>query len=168
MSTGQLEVNLRNKLDLMNGPNERLKYIAEELASFFGVRTHEVGIFRVNHKNHEIVFIWPQGMTSFGHIPLNAVNSLVAKTANDRAATVDNSFSGSRHLFIFEHMLAEKSERIPLQKIMSAPIIKGADVLGVLQISRKAATVTEAGADFTPQNLDELRTISTIIADYLA
>lgn len=151
----------------MTDPIDKLKSVAEELALFFTVRTHEIGIFKVNHNKHEIVFIWPQGMTTYGHIPLNAVNSLVAKTANDRSTTLDNEFSSSRHLFIFEHMLAEKSERIPLQKIMSAPIIKGDEVVGVLQISRKAATLPEAGADFTPQNLESLNAISSILADYL-
>src|SRR5512138_391087 len=159
MTTGQLEEKLKSTSSI-HDPAERLRSVAEELALFFAVRSHEVGIFKVNRKQHEIIFIWPQGMTRFGHIPLNAVNSLVAKTANDRSASLDNTFSNSRHLFIFEHMLAEKSERIPLQKIMSAPIIKGNDVVGVLQISRKAATLPEAGTDFTPQDLDALTAIS--------
>jgi len=167
MTTGQLEENLKNGAASTIDPAERLRFVAEELAHFFAVRTHEVGIFRVNPKKHEIVFIWLQGMTSYGHIPLNAINSLVAKTANDRAATLDNSFAGSRHLFIFEHMLAEKSERIPLQKIMSAPILNGDEVLGVLQISRKAPSLTEAGADFTTRDLDALNAISTMIANYI-
>jgi GAF domain-containing protein len=167
MTTGQLEEKLKNSAASIIDPAERLRFAAEELALFFAVRTHEVGIFRVNPKKHEIVFIWPQGMTSYGHIPLNAVNSLVSKTANDRAATLDNSFAGSRHLFIFEHMLAEKSDRIPLQKIMSAPISNGDEVWGVLQISRKAPSLAEAGADFTPADLEALNAISTMISNYL-
>ena len=167
MTTGQLEEKLNNGAASTIDPAERLRFVAEELALFFAVRTHEVGIFRVTPQKHEIVFIWPQGMTGYGHIPLNAINSLVAKTANDRAAALDNSFAGSRHLFIFEHMLAEKSERIPLQKIMSAPIINGDEVLGVLQISRKAPSLTEAGADFTTRDLVSLNAISTMIANYI-
>jgi hypothetical protein len=167
MTTGKLEERLKDKTASISDPAERLKSVAEELALFFAVHTHEVGLFKVNHKKHEIVFIWPQGMTSFGHIPLNAINSLVAKTANERSSTLDNKFSGSRHLFIFEHMLAEKSDRIPLQKIMSAPIIKKDEVVGVLQISRKAASLPEAGADFTPQNLESLGIISSMLADFI-
>lgn len=168
MTTGQFEEKLKTRTDSINDPTEKLKTVAEELAAYFGVRTHEVGIFKVMPKKHEIIFLWPQGMASFGHIPLNAINSLVAKTANDRAGIFDNSFAGSRHLFMFEHMLAEKSERIPLQKIMSAPIINGEEVLGVLQISRKAPSLTEAGADFTPADLDALNAISATIANYLS
>ncbi|HXC92792.1 MAG TPA: GAF domain-containing protein [Geobacteraceae bacterium] len=167
MTTGQLEEKLKNGTASLTDPAERLRFAAEELALFFAVRIHEVGIFKVNPSKHEIVFIWPQGMTGYGHIPLNAINSLVAKTANDRAATLDNSFASSRHLFIFEHMLAEKSDRIPLQKIMSAPIIDGDEVLGVLQISRKAPSLTEAGVDFTPRDIEDLKAISTMIANYL-
>jgi len=167
MTTGQLEEKLKNGAASIIDPAERLRFAAEELALFFAVRTHEIGIFRVNPNKHEIVFLWPQGMTGYGHIPLNAINSLVAKTANDRAATLDNLFAGSRHLFIFEHMLAEKSDRIPLQKIMSAPIIDGDEVWGVLQISRKAPSLTEAGADFTSRDIEDLKAITTMIANYL-
>jgi hypothetical protein len=167
MTTDQLEEKLKNNAASIKDSAERLKPIAEELAAFFAVRIHEIGIFRVNPKKHEIVFIWPQGMTGDGHIPLNAMNSLVAKTANDRASTLDNSFSGSRHLFIFEHMLAEKSDRIPLQKIMSAPIIDGDEVLGVIQISRKALSLAEAGADFTLRDLDDLKAVSSMLANYV-
>ena len=142
----------------------RLKCAAEGLAKAFAVKSHEVGLFAVNPKKHEINFVWPLSMSKVGHIPLNAINSLVAKTANERKSYLDNAFAGSRHLFIFEHMLAEKSERIPVQKIMSSPIINGDGVVtGVVQITRKASSAVEAGADFTPENLAVLEAIAAVL-----
>lgn len=143
---------------------DKLKYAAEGLAAVFGVRQHEVGLFSVSQKKHEITFVWPLSMAKIGHIPLNAVNSLVAKTANEQKSYLDNAFAGSRHLFIFEHMLAEKSERIPVQKILSVPITAAGIVVGVVQITRKAASPVEAGEDFTQGNLAVLEALATTLA----
>lgn len=156
---------LKNCLDAVN-PSDRLRVAAEEIASFFSVRSHEVGLFRVDVKKHEITFRWPLSMAKVGHIPLNAVNSLVAKTANELTPSLDNSFARTRHLFMFEHMLADKAERITAQKVMSVPVITDGAISGVIQVVRKGASPLEAGDDFTPQNLADLERIATILAHY--
>lgn len=157
---------LKVRIEAQNGSEELLKTIATEIAGFFSLRAHEVGIFSVNRKKHEITFLWPQGMSNAGHVPLNAVNSLVARTANDLVTTLDNFFAKSRHLYIFEFMLAEKSDRIPIQKIMSAPVIVDGTAKAVIQIVRKGASLTEAGADFSEQNLADLVKIAALLSHY--
>jgi hypothetical protein len=157
---------LRSHLDTVADPAERLTVIADDVASFFSLRSHEIGLFSVNHKKHEISFMLPEGMAKTGHIPLNAVNSLVARTANDMVPSLDNSFVKTRHLFMFEHMLAEKSDRITVQKIMSVPILSEGVAKGVIQVGRKGASLVEAGADFTEQNLADLVSIAAVIAEY--
>lgn len=157
---------LKSCLAAVTVPADRLRVVAEEVAAFFGVRPHEIGLFSVDAKRHEITFRWPLSMAKVGHIPLNAVNSLVAKTANDRTATLDNSFARTRHLFMFEHMLADKTERITAQKVMSVPIIIDDTVSGVIQVVRKGASPVEAGDDFTQQNLVDLERVAKILAAY--
>ena len=157
---------LKVSLDAAGDSGDLLKTVASGIASFFSLRTHEVGIFSVNRNKHEIIFLWPQGMTSAGHIPLNAVNSLVARTANELVTTLDNSFAGSRHLFIFEFMLAEKSDRIPIQKIMSVPVVSDGEAKAVLQVVRKGTTLAEAGEDFSEQNLADLVEIAALLSGY--
>jgi hypothetical protein len=144
----------------------KLKAIAEGVATFYSLRSHEVGLFSVNQKRREISFLLPEGMAQKGHIPLNAVNSLVAKTANELAPLIDNTFTTSRHLFMFEHMLTEKTNRIAVQKIMSVPIISGGVAIGVIQVGKKGASLTDAGVDFTVQDLSYLVKIADIIAGY--
>lgn len=156
--------NLSSRLDLEATPEGRLRAVAEELAQFFGVRSHEIGLFKVDARNHAITFRWPLSMAKTGHIPLKAVNSLVAKTANEKKAILDNNFAKSRHLFMFEHMLAEKSDRIPVQKIMSVPVMSAAAVSGVIQLARKAATPEAAGDNFSSENLADLEKIAAILA----
>lgn len=158
--------NLRSRLASENLAEERLKAAAEEIARFFQVRSHEVGLFNVDAGKHAITFRWPLSMAKTGHIPLNAVNSLVAKTANEKVPTLDNSFAGSRHLFMFEHMLAEKSERIAVQKMMSVPVMTGDAAIGVIQVGRKAASREEAGEDFSQDNLADLERIAITIGNH--
>jgi len=105
-------------------------------------------------------------MNNAGHIPLNAVNSLVARTANELVTTLDNSFAKSRHLYIFEFMLAEKSDRIPVQKIMSVPVITDGAAKGVIQVVRKGASQLDAGDDFSEQNLADLVRIASHLSLY--
>lgn len=164
MTIDQLKEKLADGIAAQATVAEKLKFAVEGLSTVFGVRQHEVGLFSVSQKKHEITFVWPLSMSKIGHIPLNAVNSLVAKTANEQKSYLDNAFAGSRHLFIFEHMLAEKSERIPVQKIISVPITADGTVVGVVQITRKAASPVEAGDDFTQGNLSALEALATILS----
>jgi hypothetical protein len=157
---------LKLRLDGIDGAGERLRVIADDVAGYYDLRSHEVGLFTVNHKRHEISFLLPEGMAKTGHIPLNAVHSLVARTANELVPSLDNSFVKTRHLFMFEHMLAEKSNRITVQKIMSVPIIADGRAKGVIQVGKKGSSLTEAGEDFTEQNLADLVAISALLADY--
>ncbi len=163
MTLDTLFANIKGRLAGISDGAARLGVIAEEIAAYFSVRPHEIGLFSVDEKKHEITFRWPVSMAKVGHIPLNAVNSLVAKTAKERSATMDNSFATTRHLFMFEHMLADKSERISAQKVMSAPIVSGGAVTGVIQVVRKGGSPVEAGEDFTPQNLADLERIAAVL-----
>ncbi len=141
----------------------RLELAAREIGGFFGVQPHEVAFFTVDARQSKILFRWPQSLAAAAaHIPLKGVNSLVAKTANERCTTIDNAFAASRHLFMFEHLLAEKEERVPMQKVMSVPVVTGDAVRGVIQLARKGATPEEAGADFTPADLAALERIAAV------
>lgn len=144
-------------------PAACLELAAREIGGFFGVQPHEVAFFTVDARQSRILFRWPHNLST-GHIPLRAVNSLVAKTANERCSTIDNAFATSRHLFMFEHLLAEKEERVPMQKVMSVPVVAGDEVRGVIQLTRKGATPAEAGADFTPADLTALEQIAAVAA----
>lgn len=157
---------LKSHLDAAGSAGERLKVIAADVASFYGLRTHEVGLFAVNRKQYEISFLLPEGMASKGHIPLNAVNSLVARTANEQLPSLNNAFASTRHLFMFEHMLAEKTSRISVQKIMSVPIVSGGVAVGVIQVGKKGASPVEAGEDFSERQLADLVRIAAVLADY--
>jgi transcriptional regulator with GAF, ATPase, and Fis domain len=64
--------------------------------------------------------------------------------------------------------IAEDRRGEQIHKIMSAPILLDNRVVGVLQVSRKAAEASEAGPDFTQAQLRELVLICETIAPCVA
>jgi GAF domain-containing protein len=149
---------------LDGGRDGRFEAAAVAIGAFFGVKPHEVAFFTVNAGQRSIVFRWPGTLSAAATIPLKAFNSLVAKTANERRSSLDNAFASTRHLEIIEHLLTERTERIPVQKIMSVPIVSRDAVIGVIQVTRKGATREEAGSDFTPADLADLERLASEIA----
>jgi GAF domain-containing protein len=79
-----------------------------------------------------------------------------------------NHFYAVPHASVFEGVPVSETERgEPIQKIMSSPIMIGGKAIGVVQVSRKGKSTADAGADFTPQQLQMLKTISDVLAPCL-
>ncbi len=148
-------------------PMERVEIIAGSLGAAFGAGSDEVAIFSFDKSREMLVFIWPHSLKSVGSIPMNAHRCLVAKTAIEKRGGLDNSFVSTPHLYMFEHFLSEKEKRVPIQKIMSVPVMSGDNLKGVVQIARKGPDRENAGADFTTSDLAFLTAIAGVIADYL-
>ena len=133
--------------------------MAAELAKVFKVKEDEIGILR--REKGSLVFVYPERLHNVGRIPLNSPASLAARTAHGRRAEINNSFSRSRHSSFFEiFALGATSEEgkqprqgLPIQKIMSVPVVKTNDVAGVIQVCRKGETAGKAGPDFTQADL---------------
>jgi GAF domain len=98
-------------------------------------------------------------------IPTTSTHSLAARTVREKRAEVINHFAVIPHSSVFEAVpIAEGQPGEAIQKIMSAPVVHDKKVVGVIQISRKAGSMSEAGPDFTHQQLRELKMIADALA----
>lgn len=145
-----------------------LAAFSDKLASIFGVKADEVAILAVTGKGRHLSFLVPEKLKAVGSIPLNSTTALAARTARERRPDVLNQFAGSRHASVFEGVPLGRREGEMIQKIMSVPIISGADVVGVVQISRKGRTQRESGADFGSRDLRALQELSPTLAQFVA
>ncbi len=144
--------------------------IAAELAAQFRVQHDEVGILRV--EKDSLVFVYPTRLQNVGRIPLNTSSSVAVRTFNTRRGEVSNSFAQARHTTFFEMVALEKPgvskkasrEKQVIQKLMSAPVVAGAQSVGVIQICRKAPNPLESGPDFAPADLQKLVAIANTLA----
>jgi hypothetical protein len=77
---------------------------------------------------------------------------------------VINHFAFVPHASVFEAVPIGDQRGEPIQKIMSVPIVLDKKLVGVMQVSRKGKTGAEAGPDFTPMQLRELKAMADSVA----
>ena len=136
-----------------------LPAMAEKIAKSLGVQTGEVAILGVSTRWKHLHFLVPQALKNVGFIPLSSTSALAARTARENRPEINNSFTSVRHATVFEGVKAATTTGESIQKIISAPILCEGTVVGVMQISRKGATVMESGADFTTEDLVKVQAL---------
>lgn len=147
------------------GEGGRLNGAVELIAKNFGVRNDEVAILGFTADERALRFLAPESLRQVGEIPLTSFTSLAVRTARERRPDLVNHFAMVPHASVFEGVpITQEKPGEPIQKIMSAPIMLGSRVVGVLQVSRKASEAAEAGPDFTRAQLKEL----CVVCDALA
>jgi hypothetical protein len=143
----------------------RLNRAAELIAKNFGVRPHEVAILGFTADERALRFLAPDNLRQIGEIPLTSISSVAVRTARDRRPELINQFSMVPHASVFEGVpVSEQGRADPIQKMMSAPIMMDSRVVGVVQVSRKAGEMSDAGPDFTQAQLRELSEVCDALA----
>ena len=144
-----------------------LAKLCRTLSKMFSVDPDEVAILTVNTKLKNLKFIIPEKLSEVGTIPLTSSSALASRTARENRADLMNNFSSTRHATVFEGVPLGRKPGELIQKIMSAPIMDGTQVEGVVQISRKGQTPTAAGPDFTQRDLRTLVLLSPSLHRFL-
>jgi hypothetical protein len=147
--------------------SDTLATVARMLAKLFGVDMDEVAILKLVPKHKSLKFVIPEKLSLVGTIPLTSTTALAARTARERKPELVNNFSTARHANVFEAVPLGRDPSELIQKIMSAPILDGTRIHGVVQISRKAKSLSEAGADFTQKDLRTLVSLSPTLDRFL-
>jgi hypothetical protein len=147
--------------------SEAMAKVAKTIAQLFGVDSDEVAILKVVPKYKSLKFVIPEKLSLVGTIPLTRATALAARTARERKPEMVNNFSTARHANVFEAVPLGRDPDELIQKIMSAPILEGPRVHGVVQICRKAASLAEAGADFTQKDLRALTSLAPVLDRFL-
>src|SRR5271168_3448298 len=131
--------------------------VCAKLAQIFRVHRSEVALLRSEQGN--LRFIFPPELRSAGVLPLSG-SAVAARTAATRTPLLSNTFMRVKHVSLFEAVKLGAVEedrsldQMPIQKIMSVPVMRpGAEVKGVIQVSRKGLDSSLAGADFTNDDL---------------
>lgn len=154
-----LVTELQRLADALGGEAEAecpisLAAVAERVANAMGVRPDEVAILSLSEQLRQLRFLSPEKLRNVGFIPVSSTSSLAARTARESRPEIVNKFPNTRHATVFEGVLMEGRDTAhTIQKIISAPILAEGKVIGVLQISRKGASLRAAGPDFTQEEL---------------
>jgi transcriptional regulator with GAF, ATPase, and Fis domain len=139
--------------------------VIELIRKQFAVHSHEVAILVTMPDERFLRFVVPENLQSVGRIPLTSTGAVAARTVREKRAELINHFAVVPHSSVFEAVpIAEDARGVAIQKLMSVPIMLDKKVVGVIQVSRKGATAAEAGPDFVPQQLRELKTVADTLA----
>jgi len=133
-----------------------LSSVAEKIAKNLGVRNEEVAILAVSTRWRHLHFLVPEALKKVGFIPLSSNSAVAARTARDSRPEIENNFAAAKHATVFEGLKTTGVAAEPIQKMISAPILRDGKVIGVIQISRKGATVAGSGPDFTADDLGKI------------
>jgi hypothetical protein len=147
--------------------SKELAQIAETLGKMFDVAPDEVAILALNTQSKSLKFVIPEKLSFVGTIPLTSTNALAARTARERRSEVVNNFNASRHATVFEAVPLGRRPGDMIQKIMSTPILGAGKVVGVVQISRKGRSPSDAGLDFSQKDLRTLASLSPTLELFL-
>lgn len=147
------------------GDTVRLDRAVELISNNFGVQMHEVAILGLTSDERSLRFLAPNSLRSIGQVPLSSSHSLAVRTLREKRPELINNFTVVPHASVFEGVPVHEEQRTPpIQKIMSSPIMLGPRAIGVIQVSRKAKALADAGADFTQSQLRELKIISDVLS----
>jgi len=141
-----------------------------KLAQILHVRRSEVALLRL--EKGSLRFIFPPELRSAGVLPLTG-SAVAARTAATGAPLLSNNFMRVKHVSLFEAVKLgaggddeedRSQQQMPIQKIMSVPLMHSGNVMGVVQVSRKGLDASLAGADFTGEDLRQLEQAAEILA----
>jgi GAF domain-containing protein len=138
------------------------------VANLFRVSETEVALLELG--GSLLNFLYPPELKTAGAIPLSS-SAVAARTARTRQAEIFNGFAQVKHFSVFELVKLGDTglDAQVIQKLMSAPVLSGnEEVIGVIQISRKAPRPAAAGPDFTSEDLQKLESVARIVGKLIA
>jgi hypothetical protein len=133
-----------------------LSGIAEKIARNLGVKSDEVALMGVSTRWRHLHFLVPESLKQVGFIPLSSTSAVAARTARESRPDIINNFAGIRHATVFEGVKISGETSEVIQKMISAPILSGDKVVGVIQVSRKGPNAGSAGPDFSADDLGKV------------
>jgi len=137
--------------------------ICASVAKMFEVRQTEVALLELS--GSLLTFIYPAELKTAGAIPLSS-SAVAARTAQTKRAELFNGFTQVKHFSVFELVKLGDTglnEQV-IQKLMSAPVLdSNGEVVGVIQVSRKAPRPAAAGPDFTSDDLRRLESVGRFV-----
>jgi len=142
--------------------------ICAHVARIFGVRPTEIALLQLT--GNLLKFVYPPELKRVGAIPLSS-SAVAARTARKKRPDLFNSFTRVKHSSVFEvvKLGEDGADAEVIQKFMSVPILAGSgEVVGVIQVSRKAHSAASAGADFTNEDLHKLGSVARSLAGLMS
>ena len=152
-----------NPLELFLDMSERVvKYVA----GAFGAKTDEVAILFLTTDARHLRFVAPRKFADLGTIPVTKRDSIAVNIFGRKAGEAMNNVPMVKHVAFFESVKL-RDRAVPIQKMITVPILSDGTAIGVAQISRKGDTPSQAGPDFTDADVRRAQELFNGVAPHL-
>ncbi|PYQ05820.1 MAG: hypothetical protein DMF83_14210 [Acidobacteria bacterium] len=153
-----------NPLELFLDMAER---IVKSVSIEFGAKNDEVAILVLTSDQKHLRFAAPRKFADLGTIPISKRDSIAVNVLARKAGEAMNNVPMVRHVSFFESVKIRDRPAVPIQKMITVPILLRGEVVGVAQVSRKGDSAAEAGPDFTQSDVDKAQDLFSRISPYL-
>ena len=153
----------------VENPRELFLDMAERVVKFvsqaFGCKMDEVAILIVTTDGKHLRFVAPRKFADLGSIPVTKRDSIAVNILGRKAGEAMNNVPMVKHVAFFETVKL-RDKAVPIQKMITVPILHGQEAVGVAQISRKGETPAVAGSDFTAADVQKAQGLFETLAPF--
>ena len=140
--------------------------VVKAVSANFGSKADEVAILVLTSDNRHLRFVAPRKFTDLGTIPITKRDSIAVNVLGKKSGEAMNNVPMVKHVAFFESVKL-RDRVVPIQKMITVPILFRGNAVGVAQISRKGESPAEAGPDFTPADVKKANDLFQAVAPYL-
>jgi hypothetical protein len=141
--------------------------VVKHVAPAFGARNDEVAILFLTSDRKHLRFAAPRKFLDLGTIPVTKRDSIAVNIFGRKTGEALNNVPMVKHVAFFESVKL-RDRAVPIQKMITVPILNDGEAIGVAQVSRKGETASEAGPDFTPADVEKAHQLFARVAPLLA
>jgi hypothetical protein len=152
-----------NPLELYLDMGER---VVKTVGSAFGAKSDEVAILILTTDERHLRFLAPRKFAELGTIPVTKRDSIAVNILAKKAGEAMNNVPMVKHVAFFESVKL-RDRAVPIQKMITVPIVHEGQAIGVAQISRKGESPAEAGPDFTSADVRKAQDLFEKVAPFL-
>ena len=144
---------------------EGLQLLAYGIGHYFSLRHDEVAIQVVSNDRDSLRFVIPQKLYR-NTFPVDG-QSIAGSTVVMKKIMCHNRMVRIKRLSFYEKIKTVGVKPLAIQKMATIPVEFGDEVVGVIQLSRRAETLEEAGPDFKEADLDHIKPFLGSIAQLI-
>jgi hypothetical protein len=140
--------------------------VVKYVANAFGAKSDEVAILFLTSDRKHLRFAAPRKFSDLGTIPITKRDSIAVNIFGRKTGEAMNNVPMVKHVAFFESVKI-RDRAVPIQKMITVPILNHGEAVGVAQVSRKGETAAEAGPDFTPADANKAQEIFEAVGPVL-
>ena len=140
--------------------------VVRSVCASFATKNDEVAILVVTTDKKHLRFAAPRKFADLGTIPVTKRDSIAVNILGRKVGEAMNNVPMVKHVAFFESVKL-RDRAVPIQKMITVPILHDGEPVGVAQISRKGESPAEAGPDFSQGDVRKAQDIFAAVAPFL-